>query len=112
MPEISRTSMSAQERRLRSQVAQLLDGAGIVHGTLVEREKSCGKTNCRCARGEKHRALYLTLNRDKKLRQLYIPKSLEETVRRWVQQDRIVRDLLDDVSELHWEKLREAKKKG
>jgi len=53
-PEISRTAMSAQERSLRAHIAQIVAGAGILHGSLVVRKRICGKPNCHCAEGEPH----------------------------------------------------------
>ena len=77
--------MSAQERELRSRLAQLLTRAAIVRGSLSVREKSCGKPTCRCARGEKHRAVYLVASEEGKLRQLFIPRSLEADARECVE---------------------------
>jgi len=111
-PEIARNKMSAQERRLRSRAAQLLDGAGMVHGTLVERHQRCGNPNCHCVDGERHRALVLTVRRDGRSEQIYIPRHLEATVRRWVEQDHAIRDLLAELATLHAEKIRELKTRG
>ena len=108
-PEFQRLALSPRERELRSRATQLLNGAGFLQGTLVERFQVCGKLGCRCARGEKHRALVITLRREKKLEQLYIPRSLEEKVRRWLEQGRDLQDLLRQISQLHWEKIRQQK---
>jgi hypothetical protein len=110
-PDISRTAMSRKERDLRSRAKRLLDGAGLLHGTLDEREQTCGKPTCRCTRGERHRCLVLTVRREGKVHQLYIPKPLEATVRQWVQQERKVQDLLRQISQLHWKKIERQKKK-
>ena len=111
-PEIARTKMSAQERRLRNRAAQLLHGAGLVHGTLVERHQRCGRPNCHCVDGERHRALVLTIRTEGKSEQIYIPRHLETTVRRWVEQDHAIRDLLAELASLHAEKIRELKSRG
>jgi hypothetical protein len=41
--------------------------------------------------------------------QVFIPKSLEEPVRRWVGNYRTVRELLEEVSEASWQRLRVRK---
>lgn len=110
--KISRGSMSASERELRSRAAQLVGTTGLLHGTLVERAVVCGKKTCRCARGEKHRALYLTLREGKRQHQLYIPAALEPLVRDWVEQDRTVRGLLAKLSGIHRKKIEQLKKKA
>ena len=55
----SRTQRSRQERQARSRAAQLLANEPLLRGTLVLRLRSCGKSYCRCQRGQKHPALYL-----------------------------------------------------
>lgn len=111
-PEIQRNKMTAQERHLRNRAAQLLDGAGFLHGTLVERHQRCGRPTCHCVDGERHRALVLTVRHEGQAEQIYIPHHLEATVRRWVDQDHAVRDLLAELANLHAEKVRELKSQG
>lgn len=112
---IPKTRMSQAERQLRSMAARILSGGttsqGILHGTLVERERVCGKKGCRCTRGDKHRSTYLTVRQDGKLRQIYIPKRLEATVRDWVEHDRKLRDLLEQLSTMHCRRVEDEKRK-
>ncbi len=103
--KISRAGMSARERDRRSQLAQLAHGAGLLRGTLAIRERACGKSNCRCAKGEKHVSLYLVASYEGRVRQLFIPKDWEPQVRRWVQQYQEARKLLEEVSLLYWDKV-------
>jgi hypothetical protein len=98
--------MSPQERELRSRLAQLIGSLGLVRGTLTVREKSCGKPTCHCARGEKHRAPYLSASEEGKLRQLFIPLELEDKARGWVENYQRIRQLLEELSQLHWDKLK------
>jgi hypothetical protein len=79
----------------------------MVRGTLSVREKVCGRPNCRCARGEKHRAVYLVASSGGKLQQLSIPRELEPQVRRWVETYQDLRAQLEELSQMHWEKLRD-----
>lgn len=108
-PEITRSGMSAQERRLRSRAAKMLSGDGLLHGSLVVRKRRCGKPNCRCAGGEGHRALTLTARFEGRTEQIHIPRHLEATVRRWVEQDRELRVLIGELGHLHTEKIRKLK---
>lgn len=104
----ARAQMSPRERELRSRLAQLINslGLGLARGTLTVREKSCGKPTCHCARGEKHRAPYLTASEEGKLRQLFIPLDIEEKARDWVDNYQRIRQLLEELSQLHWDKLK------
>jgi len=105
MPEIPKARMSAREREIRSRLAQLLSREALVRATLSVREKSCGKPTCRCARGELHRALYLVASEEGKLHQLFIPRNLEAQVRECVESYQQIRDLLEELSRLYWDKL-------
>lgn len=105
MPDIPKARMSARERELRSRLAQLLSRAALARGSLSVREKSCGKPTCRCARGEKHRAVYLVASDGGKVRQLFIPRTLEAETRECVETYQRIRELLEELSRLHWDKL-------
>ena len=104
---ITRAAMSAQERHLRSELRRILSNSGLLHGTLLERQRVCGKANCKCTRGQKHRSLYLVVTEGGKSRQLYVPKDWEQTVHRWVQNYQKARKLMEEVSRIHWQKVRE-----
>jgi hypothetical protein len=106
---IVRAGMSAQERALRSELRKILNSSGVLHGTLLERQRVCGKPNCKCVRGQKHRSLYLVVTEGGKSRQLYVPRDWEQTVRLWVQDYQTARKLMEEVSRIHWQKVRERK---
>ena len=101
-----RNGMSAKERALRSRLAQLVHAAPLIRATLNEREVTCGKKGCRCAQGEKHGALYAVSSRKGKTRQVFIAQEREVSVRQWVANYHRVRELLESLSELFWERLR------
>jgi hypothetical protein len=112
MKKTSPSSLSAEERALRSKLHQLLCRAeGLAHGSLVEMKRRCGKPNCRCASDDafKHSSLYLSQTRNGKTRMIYIPKDLEETVRRWVADFRRASELLEAVSREGWRRIAEKK---
>lgn len=104
-PRIPRARMSPEERHLRSQLVQLLSGVGLLRATLNPRHKVCGKRGCRCARGEKHSALYVVASKDGKPQQLFVPHSLEPQARQWVTSYQRIRELLDELSRIYWDKL-------
>jgi hypothetical protein len=105
--EIPRAKMTATERRTRSQLAQLLSQRGVIRGTLLVRKRKCGKPNCRCARGEGHESLFLVISENGRTRQLFVPKDWESRVRLWVEDYHRARDLLEEVSRIHWDKVRQ-----
>jgi len=104
---IPRMRMSAKERQLRSQLRQILNQSGVLHGALIRRQRVCGKPNCKCVRGQKHEGLYLIVTEGGKSRQLYVPGEWEQTVREWIAAYRRARELMEEVSRIHWQKVRE-----
>ena len=101
MKKTAPSSLPAGERALRSKLHQLLSGAeGLLHGSLVEMKRRCGKPNCRCASDDayRHVSLYLAQTRHGKTEMIYIPKHLEDTVRAWVGEFRRASELLEALS--------------
>ena len=102
---MNRNQMSAQQRAVRSRLTQLIHSKPLIHATVNVRRLTCGKSGCRCARGEKHRALYLVCNVQGKKRQVYVPAALEEEVCQWVENHRTALALLEEVSDEAWREL-------
>ena len=105
-PMSSRTGISARERELRAAINHIMSQQGLIHGTLITRKRVCGKSTCRCAKGHLHESLYLVATEGGKSRQMYVPRDLEAPVRQWIQQYAQARRLMDDLSCLHWDKVR------
>ena len=103
-PRLNRAELSATERALRSRIAQIASGGRFLRGSLSERTGKCGKPNCRCANGEGHTSLYLVQSHAGKVRQLCIPKALQEPVRQAVREFQEMQRLLQEVSELEWKR--------
>ena len=108
---MNRSIMSARGRAARSRLTKLVHSKLLIHATLNVRHLTCGKSGCRCARGEKHRALYLLCNVAGKKRQVYVPRVLEAEVRQWVENHREALALLEDMSDEAWRELLGRKEK-
>jgi hypothetical protein len=105
-----RSQRSPQERDARSRAVQILADKPLLRGSLVLQHRSCGKPYCRCQKGQKHPALYLhTRSGDRRVR-IYIPPALHDTARRWVDNGRRVKRLVDRISEHHLQALLEQKR--
>jgi hypothetical protein len=103
---ISRGKMSVAERTFRSKLAQAVAQRGLLRGSLLVRRRVCGKARCKCARGQLHESLYLVITQGGRTRQLYVPKAWEGQVRQWVQEYRQIRRLLEELSQIYWDKVR------
>ena len=106
---MKRAQMSPQERSWRSELARLVSSRPFVRGCLSTRDRACGKPTCRCARGEKHRSLYLVCSHEGRPRQLFIPREQEEQVKAWVAHHQRLRELLERISEAAWKRLQDRK---
>ena len=95
--------MSAQERRRRSKLAQIVSQRRFIRGTFQERLRVCGNPNCRCAQGHKHRAPYLVVSKEGRPQQLYVPEKTKSMVRQWVGNYRDLRDLAEMIFEFNWD---------
>ena len=100
--EIPRARMSPRERECRSRLAQLVSTSALLRATLTVRSRVCGKPGCRCASGAKHTSLYVVSRRDGRVRQVCVPRSLEEAVRDWVATYERAQRLFDEISEAYW----------
>ena len=107
---LTRTDLSAAERRFRSRIAQLATGDWFLRGTLNPRSGKCGKPNCRCAQGQLHQSLYLVQRQQGRLRQICVPKAWEKQVRQAVTSYQQMQQLIEEVSELEWKRLQERKR--
>jgi hypothetical protein len=82
----------------------------MVHGSLVEATRTCGKKSCRCARGEPHTAFYLSRRIEGKTRLEHVSQQDVETVRQWRQTHERLRGLIEELTTALLEELRETKK--
>ena len=101
---LSRAELSPAERALRSRIVQLASGERFLRGSLSERSGKCGKPTCHCAGGEGHPSLYLVQSHAGKVRQICVPKALQNPVRRAVGVYQEMQRLIDEVSELEWKR--------
>jgi hypothetical protein len=105
----SPAKLTAAERSFRSRVAQLASGQWFLRGTLSDRSGKCGKPNCHCANGEPHKSLYLVQSHDGKPRQICVPQAWQQRVRQAVNNYQEMQKLIEEVSELEWNRLRQRK---
>jgi hypothetical protein len=57
----------------------------IVRGSVFARRVRCGKSSCRCARGQLHRATYLSVTfAGGRTEQISLPPGLMPVAQRWV----------------------------
>jgi gas vesicle protein len=100
-----------KERRIRSRLHQLVRGQGVLHASLLTLKTKCGKPSCRCAKGEEHEAVVVEQSKQGKTRMRTVPPQLREEISAWVENWKEAQELWEELSELHWDKLADQKKK-
>ena len=79
----------------------------IVRGSVFTRRLRCGKVTCRCARGELHTAICLTVSfAGGRTEQLSLPAELAPVARRWVANYRAWWKAIETISAANRELLR------
>lgn len=106
---MNRASIPDASRRRRSRIAQLATSTRLLRGTLSVRRVTCGKPGCCCAAGESHVGLYLVQSKNGKSRQLYVPKELEERVRKAIDDYKALQELVEELSDEEWKLLKEKR---
>ena len=99
-------------RKRRQGLTQLLPPLQeILRGSLMERYLTCGKPECRCARGERHGPVwYLSVSLDQARRTgSTVPSHQVEQVRCWIENYHRVKQRLEKISDINRELLRREK---
>jgi len=83
----------------------------FVQASLNITKKRCGNPRCRCAQeGPLHEVALLTWKQDQRTRTLYVPIELRQEVQRWVQEGKLLKRLVAEVSQAQREFLTSKKK--
>lgn len=105
-----RSHMPQKERHARSKLAKLLHNYPFIKGALVTSGRTCGKPGCKCSRGEKHIATYLSVRHKDKRKMICVPKNLEKQIRDSVKTYKDIMKLIDVVSDSCVDRLIKSKK--
>lgn len=87
-------------RQRQARLKEIQNIGPFIAGSMVKIAHTCGNSNCKCARGEKHVNYYLTYKEKRKTRTKYIPVAMEEEVKKWTEEYKRLKKLIEEVSEL------------
>jgi hypothetical protein len=99
-------------RKRRDSLSRILPPLrDVLRGSLSERYLTCGKPDCRCARGERHGPIwYLSVSLDQTHRRgTTVPAAQLPEVRRGIESYHRVKEHLEKISEINRELLRRGK---
>ena len=110
--DLSRLSILALRKRREGLTKSLPPLAEILRGSLMERYMTCGKPDCKCARGERHGPIwYLSVTLDQAHRTgATVPPEQVERVRRWIENYHALKHRLEKISDINREILRRDKR--
>lgn len=106
-----RTSLSEKERKARSKATQLVHNNPLIVGGMVEMVRTCGKPNCKCAAGEKHKSWCVSLRHKGKRKMVHIPRACEKEVFEGVKAYQTLWEQMGIISETSLERILSARKR-
>ncbi|HLA05630.1 MAG TPA: DUF6788 family protein [Syntrophales bacterium] len=83
----------------------------FIQSSMIITKKRCGNPQCRCAQeGPLHEVALLTWKEGNRTRTLYVPVELRQEVEKWVQEGKLLKRLVAEVSQAQREFLTSKKK--
>jgi len=99
--------MELELKKLTSHLARLVYGGNYIRANAVTMKRVYGNPRCRCAtQNKKHISLYLCRKQEGKTTMTYVPAKLEENVQKKIDNYHKIKEFLEKVSELNYEKLK------
>lgn len=100
-----RNYLSQKERGARSKAAKLIHDKPLIVGSLVEMANTCGKPNCKCTRGEKHKSWCLAVRYQGKRKMVHIPRDREEAAFEGVKAYQELWEQMEAISQINLERM-------
>lgn len=91
-------SLLKKRKRASKQVPKAEES---IRGSAVIMNRSCGKPGCRCQKGSKHKAVYLSQSRKGKTRMVYIPRHNVENMRKYIKNYQKTKAVLNAISDIN-----------
>ena len=99
---------SGQGRQILERIRKI---SPFVQASLSISTKRCGNPKCRCAKqGPIHQAALLTWKQGKRTRTLYVPMEFRQEVAKWVEEGKLLKRLIVEMSKAQREFLISKKK--
>lgn len=107
-----RSHLPEQERLARSKATKLLHDKPFVAGSLVKMARTCGKTGCKCTKGDKHVSWYLAVRHKGARKMICVPRRSEKDVIEWVNTYKEIAKQIDTISQQCLERIVISGKRG
>lgn len=91
-------SLLKRRRGITKQIPKMEE---CIRGSLVMMSRSCGKLNCHCQKGSKHKSIYLSQSYKGKARMIYLPRGSEGKANQYVKNYREIKGILNSISNIN-----------
>lgn len=102
-----RCNIPKDVRTTLSKLHQLIDQKRFIRGSLVYLKNTCGKENCKCAKGDRHVSLYIRQSLNGKPKTTLIPKKNWDKIKEMNNRYKEIQSLLEKVSAYEWEHIKD-----
>ena len=99
-------SINVLKSRRDAKLKSLANVGPFLRGSLGRIGITCGNPNCRCMHGEKHVSHILTKKVNGKTKSVYVPVEMVEEAQTWINEQRRVKKMMKEISDLNEEILR------
>jgi len=106
-----RTHLPQKQRKIISRIHLLISEGEMIRASMLDMETKCGKEGCRCAKGQKHRSTIIEQSSKGKTRMRTVPQAHQKQIEKWIKNWRELQDLLEQLSQIQWQKLEQLKRK-
>jgi len=72
-----------------------------IRGSLVIMNRFCGKPNCRCRKGQKHKSVYLSQSQKGKTKMIYIPETSVKKTKEYIKNYQKTKGVLNILSDIN-----------
>lgn len=87
-----------RRHKIRRQMPEIEE---CIRGSLVVMKRRCGKLNCHCQKGQKHKAIYLSQSYNGKTRMFYLPQDAEDKVYQYIKNYQKIKTALNSLSDIN-----------
>lgn len=95
---VNEKGLLKKRRKIRAQLPRIEE---CIRGSLVAMKRFCGRLNCRCQKGQKHQAIYLSQSHNGKTRMFYLPQQAEDKVHRYIKNYQKIKNTLNSLSDIN-----------
>ncbi len=99
-------SINVLKSRRDAKLKGLTNVGPLLQGSLGRIGVTCGNPNCRCTQGEKRVSHILTKKVSGKTKSVYVPVEMVEEAQTWINEQRRVKKLMKEISDLNEQILR------